>query len=616
MPAATESHSFVQPDGATRASFSHVHDSEAAGYRDARVAHWEAVAAGFDEQEQVQAAGRGVAARYYHRRLVEVYRFIVPPGSRVLEIGCGRGDLLAALQPAQGVGIDFSPTMIAHARRRHPGLRFEAVDAHDLSTDRVPGLVASPDGRADGFDFILLSDLVNDAWDLQTILQRLRPYSGPQTRVVFNFYSRLWAPVLHVARRLGLATPLLRQNWLTTHDLSNLLGLCGYAPLRSGHEILLPLGVPLLANVCNKVLVKLPPLRQLGLTNVLIARAMGTKDRLAVRTMGTADARPPGRATDATIPVDPPERQMPKDGSSDGQESDCAESDRSESDRSELDLSKSDRSDSDHSMSDRSESDHWASDAPPADELWSGGLASRLPTVSVIVPARNESGNIRQILARVPQMGDGTEIVFVEGHSSDDTWAQIERAVADHPEHACQTMRQAGRGKGDAVRLGFAVARGEILMILDADLTVPPEDLPRFYEQLHTGRGEFINGVRLVYPMQDRAMRPLNFIGNKFFGLAFSWLLGQKIKDTLCGTKVLWQRDYARLAAGRAYFGDFDPFGDFDLLFGAAKLNLKIIDLPVRYRERTYGTTNIHRFRHGWLLLKMVVFAAGRMKFV
>jgi len=153
-------------------------------------------------------------------------------------------------------------------------------------------------------------------------------------------------------------------------------------------------------------------------------------------------------------------------------------------------------------------------------------------------------------------------------------------------------------------------------MILDADLTVPPEDLPRFYDALVSGKGEFVNGVRLVYPMEERAMRPLNLIGNKFFSLAFSWLLAQPIKDTLCGTKVLRKSDYDMIVANRTYFGDFDPFGDFDLIFGAAKLDLKIVDLPIRYRERVYGDTNIHRWSHGWLLLRMVAFAARRIKFV
>ena len=187
--------------------------------------------------------------------------------------------------------------------------------------------------------------------------------------------------------------------------------------------------------------------------------------------------------------------------------------------------------------------------------------------------------------------------------------------MRDNPQRPCRLLRQKGVGKADAVRLGFEHASRDILMILDADLTVPPEDLPRFHAALLSGRGEFINGVRLVYPMENQAMRFFNLLGNKFFSWAFTWLLGQRIKDTLCGTKVLWRQDYQRIAANRAYFGDFDPFGDFDLLFGAAKLNFRIVDLPIRYRERTYGTTNIQRWKHGWLLLRMVAFAARRIKF-
>jgi glycosyltransferase involved in cell wall biosynthesis len=213
-------------------------------------------------------------------------------------------------------------------------------------------------------------------------------------------------------------------------------------------------------------------------------------------------------------------------------------------------------------------------------------------------------------------MGRGTELIFVEGHSKDDTYAVIEREIAAHPSTPSLLLLQTGIGKADAVRLRFSKASGDVLIILDADLTVPPEDLPRFHEALISGKGEFINGVRLVYPMEKEAMRTLNLFGNKLFSMAFSWLLGQPIKDTLCGTKVLWKNDYEQIAANRSYFGDFDPFGDFDLIFGAAKLNLKIIDLPVRYRERTYGSTNISRWKHGLLLFRMVAFAARRMKFV
>jgi glycosyltransferase involved in cell wall biosynthesis len=238
------------------------------------------------------------------------------------------------------------------------------------------------------------------------------------------------------------------------------------------------------------------------------------------------------------------------------------------------------------------------------------------PTVSVIIAARNESGHIDELIARVPNMGPNTEIIFVEGHSTDDTYEAIERAMTASPQRNCKLIRQTGKGKGDAVRAGFDLATGDILMILDADITVPPEDLPRFYDLLKDGSGEFVNGVRLVYPMEGNAMRFANLLGNKFFSWAFSWLLGQPIRDTLCGTKVLWRRDYLSIAKNRVYFGDFDPFGDFDLLFGAAKLNLKILEVPIRYRARRYGETNISRWKHGWLLLRMVAFAARRIKFV
>ncbi|MEW6651404.1 MAG: glycosyltransferase family 2 protein, partial [Chloroflexota bacterium] len=246
----------------------------------------------------------------------------------------------------------------------------------------------------------------------------------------------------------------------------------------------------------------------------------------------------------------------------------------------------------------------------------SGLSRGKLPGVSVVVPARNEAGNIRRIFDEMPEFNAPLELVFVEGHSSDDTYTEIQKQIAAHKNVDACLYRQTGKGKGDAVRLGFSKARHEVLMILDADLTMPPEDLPRFYNALVSGKGDFINGVRLVYPMEKHAMRPLNLAGNKIFTIIFTYLLGQPIKDTLCGTKVLWKQNYEEICANRAYFGDFDPFGDFDLIFGAAKLNLKIVDMPIRYRERTYGTTNIQRWKHGWLLLRMVIFAAGRLKFI
>jgi glycosyltransferase involved in cell wall biosynthesis len=243
-------------------------------------------------------------------------------------------------------------------------------------------------------------------------------------------------------------------------------------------------------------------------------------------------------------------------------------------------------------------------------------LPEQLPSVSVICPCRNERDNIREAIARTPIMGPRTELIFVDGNSSDGTVEEIEAAIREYrgPLELKLVLQGAGKGKGDAVRKGFAAASHEVLMILDSDLTVPPEDLPKFYYALATGKGEFVNGVRLVYPMEQQAMRFLNLMGNKFFSSTLSWLLEQPIKDSLCGTKVLRASDYQKIANNRAFFGEFDPFGDFDLLFGAARLNMKIIDVPVRYRARTYGETKIDRFAHGWLLLKMTGFGFRKFK--
>jgi ubiquinone/menaquinone biosynthesis C-methylase UbiE len=464
-------------------------------YQQTRISHWDAIAR---KRDTWQGMGR-----WYHRRLAEIYRFHVAPNQRVLELGCADGRLLSALKPSRGVGVDFSEEMIQRARARDPELTFIHADAHDLSA------------LDETFDVIILSDLVNDLWDVQRVLEQIKRLSTPRTRVILNFYSRLWQGILGSAQALNLATSNLYQNWLTHEDVSSLLNLAGFETIRTSREVLWPLP---LGGLANRFLVRLWPFNHFALSNLVIARPA------------------PVRAEESKV--------------------------------------------------------------------------------SVVIAARNEAGNIKAIFERVPQMGRETEIVFVEGHSKDDTYVAIEREIASHPSTPSLLLKQPGIGKADAIRAGFEQATGDILMILDADLTVPPEDLPRFYEALVSGKGEFINGVRLVYPMEKEAMRTLNFIGNKFFSMAFSWLLGQSIKDTLCGTKVLYKKDYELIAANRSYFGDFDPFGDFDLIFGAAKLNLKIVDLPIRYRERTYGTTNISRWRHGLLLFRMVAFAARRIKFV
>lgn len=461
-----------------------------------------------------QSAKPSVFARYYHRRLQSLYRWLIPAGQRVLDLGCGVGDVLAACAPATGVGVDFSAETLRVARERHPGLRFVQSDAHEVALGET-------------FDYIILSDIVNDAHDVQSLFDAVRRHSTPRTRLIVNFHSHLWQLPLRAVRRLGLARRQKLQNWLTPDDVQSLLSLSGFEVVRRFTDFLYPTSTPFLADFCNRYLAKLWPFSIGAMTHVVIARPLAS--RLA--------------------------------------------------------------------------------DSPYLPE-------TRPPKVTVVVPARNEAGNIDAIVKDLPEMGSGTEIIFVEGGSSDDTYGAIQRAIADNPTRDCKLFKQAGKGKGDAVRLGFAKASGDILMIYDADRTVPASDLPRFYDALVNGAGEFINGCRLIYPMEDEAMRFFNLIGNRFFSAAFRFLLGQPIKDTLCGTKVLRKDDYERIAANRAYFGDFDPFGDFDLLFGAAKLNHRIVDLPIRYGARTYGETNISRWKHGVLLLRMVVFAARRLKFV
>ena len=478
-------------------------------YREERIRHWDKLAVGATVDSNLGG--------YYHRRLLDVYQWLIPPGQSILELGCGQGDLLAGLRPRRGVGLDFSQVMLEKAGARHPGLEFFLGDA--LETD-----------FEEKFDFIILSDLVNEIWDVQALLERLRKFSSPRTRLVINTYSRVWEYPLLLAEKLGLKRPALSQNWLTVEDLANLMRLTGFEVVRSWPEMLWPGPPRFWADLVNRNLARVAPFKWFNLTNLMVARP---------------------------APANAPPEPAPR-----------------------------------------------VSVIVPA------------PRVSVIVPARNEAGNIRAIFERTPEMGGGTELVFVEGHSTDGTYEAIERVRQEFPERDSLLLKQPGRGKGDAVRLGMARASGRVFMILDADLTVPPEDLPRFYRALVEGRGDFINGVRLVYPMEKEAMRFANLFGNKFFSLLFTWLLGQSIKDTLCGTKVLWREDYELLAANRDYFGDFDPFGDFDLLFGAVKLNLKIVEIPIRYRQRTYGSTNIDRWRHGWLLLKMAAFASGKIKFV
>jgi SAM-dependent methyltransferase len=445
---------------------------------------------------------------YYYSWLDKIYKFVVRPNSRVLHIGCECGDLLAAVKPSYGVGVDADPEMIELAKKRFGHLKFYKMDPHELELDEK-------------FDYVLICNSLGRWHDIQQVLERIRPLTKESTRIVITYYNYLWEGILSLGSLVGIRRPYSYQNWLPPEDIANLLKLADYDVIRTTSYLMMPKRIPPLTAICNYFLSLLPGFRFFNLVELVIAR--------------------------------------------------------------------------------------------PASAV----LRDEDLSVSVVVPCRNERGNIEDAVKRIPRMGRETEIIFVESNSTDGTAEEIERQIANHPERNIRLIRQdLGAGKGDAVRKGFAVSQGDVLVIQDADLTSRPEDLPKFFRVLRDGKGEFINGSRLVYPMEKRAMRFLNLFGNKFFGVLFSWLLGQRFRDTLCGTKMIRREDYKLIEANRSYFGDFDPFGDFDLIFGAIKQNLKVVEVPVTYCARTYGRTKITRFTHGWLLLRMSWIAFKKIKWL
>jgi SAM-dependent methyltransferase len=442
--------------------------------------------------------------RYYYSLLHQEYGYLVPRNKKVLEVGCGTGELLNTLGPSAGVGVDVSSEMVKIAAAKFPHLRFLSGDIGILLEEEK-------------FDYIILSGLLGEIEDIQQFFLDLKKHCHVNTRIIIEYYSYFWQYLLRMGERLHWKIPQKIQNWVTYQDIENFLALTGYETIKRERNILFPKKIWGISFLLNRFIARLPFFNALTLTHMVIARPA----------------------------------------------------------------------------------------LPHRDDF----------SVSIIIPCRNEKGNIEPAVSRVPSFGRGQEFVFVEGGSQDGTYQEVERVIRKYANKDIKLFRQQGKGKGDAVRLGFEKAKGDILMILDADLTVPPEDLPKFYDAIRQNRGEFINGCRLVYPMERQAMRFLNLLANKFFGMFFSWLLGQRFRDTLCGTKVLFKKQYEELARNRSYFGEFDPFGDFDLIFGAVKLNLKVMELPIRYRERQYGTTQIQRFRHGLLLLRMCFFAMRKIKF-
>jgi len=448
--------------------------------------------------------------KYYHQSVIAFLRFLIPDGQKVLMLGSSTGDILAALHPSEGVGIDISSRMVEIASHRYPQYTFIQGDAEDPAT--WGKTVRGP------FDFIVLPALLGHLEDIQQTFENLHAYCDGKTRLVLGYYNFLWEPVLKVGEKLRLKMPQRTQNWLSPEDIGNLLDLADFEVVKTDRKLLVPKKIPLLHRVVEAV-GSLPGINRLCINNYIVARRQSRRNFQSLN-------------------------------------------------------------------------------------------------VSIVIPCRNEKGNIEEAIRQIPEFGRHQEIIFVEGHSQDGTLREIKRIQEKYPEKDIKWFVQPGKGKADATWTGFDNASGDILMILDGDLTVPPKDLPKFYRAIVADKGEFVNGSRLVYPLEEDSMRLLNTLGNKFFSLVFTWLLNQRIKDTLCGTKVISRENYIKLRDGRSYFGDFDPFGDFDLLFGAAKLNLRIREVPIRYRARSYGETQIKRFSHGLLLLRMTVFAARKLKLI
>ena len=478
--------------------------------RSARRAYSERKQRALEQADQLTGLREAWTGRhlFFYEEDFRYMRFLVPEGKCVLELGSGGGALLAALEPNEGTGVDFSQSAVERAQARYPGLKFIKGDAEAL--DEIAGL-------DDDYDVIVMSDTIGALDDCLETFRSLHRYCRPDTRVIVSYHARLWEPLLLLYARLRTGHPWRPSNWLSSQDIANLFELADFDVIKREWRILLPFRLFGLGRLINRFVATLPLIRKLCLRNYIVARPRPRK---------------------------------------------------------------------------------------PLGDL----------SATVVVPCRNERGNVEAAVKRLPKFCSDIEIIFVEGGSKDGTWEEIQRVIAAYPQHDIKAFKQTGIGKGDAVRKGFAEAHGDVLMILDADLTMPPEDLPKFYNALVAGKGEFINGSRLVYPMEKQAMRLLNLVANYLFALAFTFLLNQRHTDTLCGTKVLLRRDYEEIIRNRAYFGDFDPFGDFDLIFGAARLNLKTAEVPIRYAAREYGETNISRFRHGWLLLRMVFFAFRKLK--
>lgn len=433
---------------------------------------------------------------YYYNQVFRALRFIIPPGKRVMQVGCLTPDFLDVVSPSVGLGIDLCAKQVEICRQRFPHLQFLVHENYDISDQGT-------------FDYVLIAD-INDQVDPIAALRALASAMHEHTRVIVQNYNHLWEPIIRVTERWGLKFPLPQQNWLSTGDIANILTLCDYEPLQVHHTVLMPKKLPLLSWMVNAFFARLPLMRHLNMIELTVARPLS--------------------------------RRM-----------------------------------------------------APQDYL-----------VSIVVPCRNEVGNVAAAVERIPNLGRHTEIIFCDDKSTDGTADEVRRMQRLYPDRDIKLLEGPGICKALNVRTGFDQAQGEILMILDADLTTMPEELSYFYDVIASGKAEFVNGSRLIFPMEGQAMRRMNIIGNRFFSVVFSFLLGQRVTDTLCGTKVMWRHHWPAIRALAGSWGTGDRWGDYDLLFGAAKLHLSLVDLPVHYQERFSGESKmVGRFRNAMIMLRM-----------
>lgn len=435
---------------------------------------------------------------------ISFYQSLIQTQATILHIQSGTGDILSSLDPLFAVGIDTDKEIIAAARKKYPAYQFYESETYHCPVDFQ-------------FDYIILGPAAVQQNDLYHLLSQLHQWASSKTRIIIDYCTPIYT-VKEQCINLFRAKKNHSLQLFRAKTMNHVIAIAGFQEISRGYHTFIPLAIPLVTKLLNKIIPALPVINYLC-----------SKQYRVIRSLDQARTK-------------------------------------------------------------------------------------ELPSVSVIIPCRNEAGNIKAAVQRLPLMGSATEIIFVEGNSSDQTRAEIEQIIAASPTKNIRLIIQQGKGKADAVHAGFAQATGDIVMILDGDLTVAPEELPHFFHLLAHGNGEFINGSRLIYQAEKEAMGFLAFLANHGFAYLLSWVANQRVTDTLCGTKVLWRADYERIAAISRANNMYDPFGDFELLLGAAQLQLKIIDLPIHYKKRIYGESKINRFYEVWFLLWIVLRAAWQLR--